>query len=281
MTGNTFFLGLGGQKCGSTWIRDYLARQPGSDFGRLGEYQVWEPDLGGVFNRYRVPTPSQFDQLRARLKRALGAAEPANHLRWRLQSDRGAYFDYFASLLDRPGILRSGDITPSYAALPEHALRRIAHGMAAKGIDTRALFSMRDPVARLASHLRMDMAKGRLPRAPISESLAQSHDTPEPRARSRYDETIAALDAVFAPEALHLTLFEELFTPDGITRLAAFADVEADLGAGGTAVNARGAQDPIPEALEARIAAYYAPVYTAVIDRLPQAAWLWPSARHL
>lgn len=122
----TFFLGLGGQKCGSTWIQNYLARQPGSDFGRLGEYQVWEHHLGGVFARYAVPSPRASERMRAALKRQFGAAEPAAHLRWRLQSNPDAYGQYFAGLLKRPGIVRSGDITPSYAALPAPRLAKIA-----------------------------------------------------------------------------------------------------------------------------------------------------------
>ncbi|MCA0996579.1 sulfotransferase family protein [Alloyangia pacifica] len=280
MTQKTFFLGLGGQKCGSTWIQAYLNRQEGSDFGRLGEYQVWEHELGGVFARYRVATPPLKERVRARLKTGLGAEEPAQHLRWRLQSDPEAYFDYFAGLLDRPGIVRTGDITPSYAALPPEMLARIRDGFAKRGIATAVIFSMRDPVARLRSHLRMEMAKGRLPQSESNtEALRAFYPGAEAEARSRYDRTLAALEAAFPQEQRFICLFENLFQPEGIAALSAFAGVPSDPSQGAQAVNSRASGSDVPDALAAEIAAHYAAVYAAVIERLPEARSLWPSAR--
>ena len=280
MTQKTFYLGLGGQKCGSTWIQAYLNRQEGSDFGRLGEYQVWETQLGGVFARYKVPTPPLKERLRARLKTAVGADEPAQHLRWRLQSDPEAYFDYFAGLLARTGIVRTGDITPSYAALPPERLAHICEGFAERGIAVKAIFSMRDPVDRLRSHMRMEMAKDRLSAEETNAApLRAFYATEEAEARSRYDRTIAALEQVFAPEDRFLCLFEDLFTPDGIAALSDFAQVPSDPSQGGQAVNARAkGSGSLPEDLIAEIAAHYRPAYEAAAERLPQVRALWPSA---
>jgi hypothetical protein len=281
MTG-TFFLGLGGQKCGSSWMQAYLARQPGSDFGRLGEYQTWEHRMGGVFARYRVPQPSAVERLRARAKHALGLPEPAAHLRWRLQSDPEAYFDHFATLLAQPGVTRTGDVTPSYAALTPELLQKIKTGFEARGIVVKCLFSMRDPVDRLRSQLRMEMAKGRLPAAQDNAApLRAFFATEEASARSRYDRTLASLAEVFAPEDRFLCLFEELFTPEGIAGFARFAGVPVEADAGAQAVNARARGSDLPEALVADIAHHYAPVYAAVGRVFPQIATLWPSARHL
>lgn len=282
MHDKTFFLGLGGQKCGSSWMQAYLARQPGSDFGRLGEYQVWEADLGGPFARYRVAQPSGAELIRARAKEKLGLAVPAEYLRWRMQTDRAEYFRYFARLLGRPGIRSTGDVTPSYAALPAAMLAGIRDGFAAKDIHSRAMFAMRDPVARLRSHLAMEIAKGRVKNGDEAALLEEFFNTPEAAARSRYDLTLAAIEAVFAPEDRFTTLFEELFTPEGTARFADWAGVATEAGAGGRAVNARGSgATSLPEALEARIVATYRPVYEAVFARLPQARTLWPSARFL
>lgn len=229
MTEKTFFLGLGGQKCGSTWIQSYLARLPDSDFGRLGEYQIWEHRLGGVFARYKVARPGAAEKLRVRLKTAFGGSEPAQHLRWRLQSDPDAYFDYFAALLDRSGIVRTGDITPSYSALPPEMLARIRDGFASRGIATKVIFSMRDPVDRLRSHMRMEMAKERLGSDETNAGpLRDFYATEEAAARSRYDRTLQALEEVFPSEERFVCLFENLFTEAGIAALAAFANVPCD-----------------------------------------------------
>ncbi|WP_425100543.1 sulfotransferase family protein [Tropicibacter sp. S64] len=269
----TFFLGLGGQKCGSSWIQGYLNGQSGSDFGRLGEYQVWEHALGGVFARYRVAEPSGFDKLRARAKMALGAPEPAAHLRWRLQADPEAYFDYFAALLDKPGIVRTGDITPSYAALPAETLRRIRDGFARRGIAVKVIFSMRDPVARLRSHLNMDRAKGY-----TGLELKDFYQSHEAEARSRYDLTLSAMDSVLDRAEQHVCLFEELFTPAGIAALSDFADVPTDPQAGGRQVNARAGASAIDEGLAQAIARHYAPAYRAAAERCPKVASLWQHA---
>ncbi|SNS56657.1 hypothetical protein [Antarctobacter heliothermus] len=276
----TFFLGLGGQKCGSSWIQAYLARQPGSDFGRLGEYQTWEHRLGGVFARYRAAEPSLLGKLRARTKVALGAPEPAAHLRWRLQHSEDAYFEYFADLLKQPGVTRTGDITPSYSALPSQILGQIRDGFAARNITVKVLFSMRDPVDRLRSHLRMEMEKGRHPQSAENDApLTDFFATPEAEARSRYDLTLDAIEAVFAPEDCFVTTFETLFTANGIADLARFAGVPIDPQAGMRSVNSRAKGAGVSETLEADIARHYAPVYRAVARRLPQIAETWPSAR--
>lgn len=282
MSDKTFFLGLGGQKCGSSWIQAYLNRQHGADFGRLGEYQIWEADLGSVFTRYRVPQPSAAQMLRATAKRKLGLSEPKDHLRWRMQHDRGQYFDYFRGLLDQPGVRMTGDITPSYAALPAGLLSKIKDGFEAHDITVKCLFSMRDPVARIKSHYRMDVDKGTTSELHDFEAgMREFYPGQEAAARTRYDLTLAAIEEVFAPEDRFICLFEELFTPEGIAALAEFADVPAETGAGGEKVNARGPSSGISDALTAEIARHYAPVYRAAAERLPQVMTLWPTARYL
>lgn len=282
MGDKTFFLGLGGQKCGSSWIQAYLNRQDGADFGRLGEYQIWESDLGSVFARYRVPEPSAWQKIRAEAKRRMGASEPAAHLRWRMQTNRDRYFEYFAELLEQPGITMTGDITPSYAALPAPLLQKIKNGMKTYRITVKILFSMRDPVARLRSQYRMDLDKGTAPETGDFEAgLRAFYPGAEAAARSRYDMTLDAIESVFAPGDRFFCLFEELFTPDGIAALAEFAGVPVEAEAGGKKVNARGSAGGISEDLSAQIARHYAPVYEAVARRLPQIAEVWPSARYV
>lgn len=278
----TFFLGLGGQKCGSSWIQAYLNRQAGADFGRLGEYQVWESDLGSVFARYRVAEPSAWQKIRAQAKRRMGAPEPAAHLRWRMQTNRDRYFEYFAGLLDQPGITMTGDITPSYAALPAPLMQKIKDGVQGIGAEVKTVFSMRDPVARIRSQYRMDLDKGNAAGgADFEAGLRAFYPGAEAAARSRYDMTLDAMEQVFAPENRFLCLFEELFTAPGIAALADFAGVPIEAEAGGQKVNARGTASGISDELTAEIARHYAPVYEAAATRLPQVARVWPSARYV
>ncbi len=276
----TFFLGLGGQKCGSSWIQAQLAKAEGSDFGRLGEYQVWEHQLGGVFARYKVAEPSKFEKLRTRLKLYVGAPEPVAHLRWRLQSDPNAYFDYFAALLDQKGIERTGDITPSYAALPADMLAMISYGFATRGIETKVIFSMRDPVARLKSHFRMDIQKGRIPEPKdFDAALVEFAKSDEGTVRSRYDLTLANISEAFPEGQTHICLFEELFTPKGVQSLSEFSGVPLATNAGGTKVNARQGGSDASENAAKEIAMHYAQVYETVAQDFQQIETLWPQAK--
>lgn len=280
MSERFFFLGLGGQKCGSSWMQAYLARQNGSDFGRLGEYQIWEADLGSVFARYRVPRPSGLELARARAKELIGAAPPKGYLRWKMQTDRRTYFDYFDGLLKTRGTTRTGDITPSYAALPAPMLKGICDGFADRGITTKVMFSMRDPVARLRSHLKMEMAKGRITEGDETAALEAFFAGPEAAARMRYDMTLEAMEATFSPENRFVALFETLFTPIGTAEFAQWADVPVEQNAGSAPVNARGSgKTSLDEGLTARIAQHYSPVYEAAARRRPEIVELWPSAR--
>lgn len=276
--GKTFFLGLGGQKCGSSWIQAQLAKAEGSDFGRLGEYQVWEHQLGGVFTRYKVAEPSKFEKLRTRLKLSVGAPEPVAHLRWRLQSDPNAYFDYFAALLEQQGIERTGDITPSYAALPADMLAMISYGFATRGIETKVIFSMRDPVARLKSHFRMDIQKGRiLEPKDFDAALVEFAKSDEGMARSRYDLTLANIKEAFPKAQTHICLFEELFTPEGVQSLSEFSGVPLATNAGGTKVNARNGTLKLSDGAESKIAQQLTTVYKTVEKEFPQINDLWSS----
>ena len=279
----TFFLGLGGQKCGSTWYREYLAGRAGSDFGRLGEYQVWEADLGGPFERYRTLRPSAAQRLKAQAKQRVGLPVPRDYLRWRMQTDREVYFSYFERILMKDAIFRTGDVTPSYAALPADTLHAIRDGFAARKIPVKVIFAMRDPVARLRSHLKMDQHKGyRDSTGHAARDLGAFYAGAEAVARSRYDETLDALEAVFSTDDTHICLMEEMVTPQGVAALSAFAGVESSPQVGATPVNARGSrEDLLPKALEAEVAQHYSHVYRAVAQRLPQIRTVWPSARHV
>lgn len=274
----TFYLGLGGQKCGSTWMQAFLNAQPGSDFGRLGEYQVWEHHLGGVFSRYKTPEPSFAQKFRARFKMALSAPEPNAHLRWRLQRDPAAYFDYFDKICQGP-TQRTGDVTPSYAALTPELLSQIRQGLETRGFAVKVLFSMRDPVNRIRSHMRMEMAKGRLPASQDNEApLRAFYASDEAAARTRYDTTLETIDAVFDRKDQYICLFEELVAPGGLQPLAKFAGVTTDVAIADKFRNQRPSGQQVSPALSQQIANHYQPVYTAVAKRLPHIQQLWPSA---
>ena len=279
MTDKTFILCVGASKCGTTWIRDYLGSSPGADMGRLGEMQVWDALTVPVFAKYRVPEPSRWRQWEDRAAQALGWAPKADVLRWRLQSDVNVYFAYFQRLLAKPGIHLTGDVTPTYAALPVPILQRIDDRFTAAGITVKVVFIMRDPIERAWSLVKMKQRKGETAQAP-REQLFRAQFGDQPLApHHAYGPTLARLNAVFEPERVFLGLYETLFEPETIAAFSAFAGVPSRPEAGGKRVNAAGDSSGVPEALAAEVYPNFASDYAAAFTAVPQARTLWRHAR--
>ncbi|WP_258092409.1 sulfotransferase family protein [Salipiger pentaromativorans] len=283
MSDKTFLLCPGASKSGTTWIRTYLGAAEGADMGPLGEMQVWDAVSVPEKAHFLMPEPPAFRRAQFALARRLGLKARGKELRWFLQQDPGRYIPYFAGLLARPGIRLTGDVTPGYAALSTETLRDLDRGFAARGIEVKTIFTMRDPIERAWSLLKMYRRKSRL-----SDSLSDAEaflaifapggcGTTDPD----YHVTLARLDAVFPENRRFITLYETLFTAETIADLSRYVGIAARPEAGGAAVNAAGDRSALPAGLAEQVFPSFARDYDAVLSRLPRAATLWPHARLL
>ncbi len=222
----TFVLGLGAQKAGTSWLHQYLDSDPSADFGTLKEYHIWDalelPDAAHFDVRPGKTVNRALMGLAARIK---GKDLSPMRLRGALQEDPDRYFDYFTDILDRPGITLTGDITPSYAALPPQTLEKLLDGFQARGITAKVVFIMRDPIARAVSAAQMNRRKrdwregvpllGAFDAAVLRYAQSSKHDL-----RANYARTISHIREVFAPEDIHIYVYEALFDPDIVERLS-------------------------------------------------------------
>ena len=278
-----FALGLGCQKGGTSWLHDYLAASPACDPGFRKEYHVFDGlDLASeAWMRRRVV---------ARAAKAVDALErgvPANVDALRqaaFYADPATYFDYFASLLARPGVALTCDITPSYALLPAARLTSIRDGFADRGVPTVPIFLMRDPVERIWSMVRMNQQRrpDDFP-GPTHEWVQRLYAQDDHALRTRYDLTLTALGEAFGPDEPWLAFYERLFDRDVLAGLCERLGIpfhEPDLG---HVVNASPKQTPLPDALVAEMAAHFRTVYDAVAALFPtlDLAEVWPSVGHL
>ena len=279
------FFGIGAQKCGTTWLHEYLRAHPEAHVPRVAkELHYWDAirpphirplgDLSGIGIRTAVKRAvaragaSAEDRTaldrRATWERALRGGDPAHR----------AYADL---LFEGAGDARAvGEITPAYALVGAETLAE----MAALSPQARFFFVMRDPVARLLSGLRMKVARMRGTvtddslRAAAEEALG-----PDPEldlARSRYDETIARLDAAVPSDRVAYFFYETLFDARELDRFCAFlglspraGDLDRRVFAG---AEGAGAVDP---ALRDRLRGALGATYDFVADRfgpaVPQA----------
>lgn len=279
----TFLLGVGCQKGGTAWMHRYLESSPQCDPGFRKEYHVWDGldlDSGG-------PVRARVAQQARRAARDLEAGEHADGEALRralFYADPEAYFDYFEALLRRsPRTRLTADITPSYAELSPQRLAFVRDGFARRGIRVVVVYLMRDPVERIWSAVRMDRQRAGTGRSGEAEAYVPVAATrPMYADRTRYDRTIARLDAVFGPHVFY-GFYEQLFDTATLAPLCAFLGIDYVAPDLEYRVNVSPKSEALPEQTVREVADRFREVYAAVAGRFPEVdlGRLWPSSRLL
>lgn len=263
-----FLLGVGAQKSGTSWLYGYLAGSPNVATDGVKEYHIWDV--------LHLP-----ESARARLTAEQGTRNLATRIRYGLQQDPSAYFRYFDSFLEKAGRQVACDITPSYAALPAPVLKGIREGFAERGIATRAVFLIRDPVERCWSAARM---QGRLQAgdAAVTDAQVLEHVArPGAQVRTRYDLTIGELEKAFPADDIHVGIHEEMFRPEEVARISAFCHVAARPEQAEEKQFATPVLRSLSEETVTKIARQFRPVYEFAAARYPQVTELWSGFRYL
>lgn len=258
----TFILGLGAQKSGTTWLYDYLASSGQVATNRIKEYHVWDA----------LCIPGQGHGL---VRKEDSESGFANRVRFFLQQSPDNYFSYFAHMMDQQAKDVTCDITPLYSGLERSTLTLIRDGFGRRGIATRAVFLMRDPVERCWSGARMESrnSKGH---THIDDDEVIAHSVSRLAGlRTRYDITVPEIEAVFAPAEMHLGIYEEMFEAEPLQRLSDLCRVPMRPALVDRRLNVSEVSAPISDAAAARIAAHYRPVYEFAARRFPQTVRLW------
>lgn len=272
--GGVFFLGVGAEKAGTSWMHRRLTEHP----------HVWTPphkeihyfdavhaDAGPFYRRQKYQA----------LREAIGqndwdvlAKNPRRlaRLQWLArQALIGDLTDEWYVSLFEPGAGEYpaiGEVTPGYSMLPEEGWEHVV------SIDpeVRIVFLMREPVARLWSALRY--FAGNHPESAIMETpdrMVRFATRPANVSKTRYDVTLDYLDRFFPPEHVLVAFYEEIFASEDaqIAFLRALCDLlEIDFGAAefgdlARAVNAS-APKPIPEEFRSEMRSITDPVVEAV-----------------
>lgn len=280
---------IGAQKAGTNWIHAYLGKHPEASVPLLKETGYW--------SRIRPPH-RQGDRLakalRAQQAKGVLGRTAARLLRGRYlqtldlatrfaEGDQGGSHSVYADVLlqDWRGQPLAAEVDPQNALLGRDTYAE----MAGLGRDVRFVFVMRDPVSRLVSGLRHALQnrhgeQGVTPdrlAALLREGLDKGGETLAFR-RSRYDLTLAELEAAVPADRIHLFLYETFFTPgefDRFNRALGLKPIKARLDRVSHGGAGKGAA--LPQALLAEARAVLAPCYDAIRRRLGDdlpAAWL-------
>ena len=225
-------LGVGGQKCGTTWVYRQLMRQAWFAHGDRKEYRIFE--------------------------------QPNYNLE--------AYARSFRRLLkDQANTSVCADITPAYALLEEDDLIRLRQALEAQQFRVRALFVMRDPLERVWSQVRMHRAKGASkgqdPYRSDQEGLEDMFCRRYVEGRTRYQVTVKRLEQVFPPADLMLTIYEQMFSNTFAIRLGQWLEKPVQPLLFQERIHSTNKQDQLTEAIQSEVAHHFQDVYAWAEER--------------
>lgn len=236
----TMFFGIGAQKCGTTWLSDYLLGHPQVATPVWKEQNYWHvvAEGGGpgrnleARRRQRQAMGPFFAALRdigwttaAKRNKGAGLAlKAADNAGWPHKAYADAIFlrqsaDHFRS---------AGEISPSYALLPAETFAE----MAKLSDAPRFVFLMRDPVNRIVSGIRHALNKdypdgsfGQQEFDAVIANVLTEADEHVAVQKSRYDLTIAALESVIPTDQIGYFFFETFFDQNEVNRLCRFLSI--------------------------------------------------------
>ena len=224
-----FILGLGCQKGGTTWLYSQLSQHPQVDLGFMKEYHVFDALSLEQCSVFRQRKLIQLEQQQQNAERTVDS-NLILHLEF--YKDTANYFDYFDRLHREKGVIAVGDITPAYCALPVEMFTHINEELLHRKFEPRLIFLMRDPIDRIWSQLRMHRRNMLRKNAnhifseTEEEELLSAFSTPQFEVRTRYETTIANIEAVFNPEQIFYGFYETLFTKTTLESLGQFLAID-------------------------------------------------------
>ncbi len=170
----TLLFCAGAVKAGTSWVNDYLRRHPECHLRSVKELHYFDFLEGGFKGRIRkldreiaahavdlsLPKPKFAAWKRAQMadKQQLRAIMHA------AGDQTGAYLGYLTE--GAAGKRLVADMTPEYGLLPVAGLQRLAGLLP----DVRFIFIMREPVARLWSHVRMLVRRAEVAEAGFAQA---------------------------------------------------------------------------------------------------------------
>jgi hypothetical protein len=277
----TFLFCVGATKAGTSWLHDQLSVHPESHFRTIKELHY-----------FTMTRPEHFDAALARGQVEIAAvrARPVSTRTTRRLADLRAWQEvlrlreidlaaYRGFLTEGAGAAKLvGDVTPAYALMPENRLRSLMR----VGADVRVVYLIRDPLARLWSHVRMiatrsgaadfaAAATAQLERILRGDLAGEGQGIV---ARGDYRSILDKLQRAFDPGRLFVQFTEDMMTVAGVARLAGF------LGLSGLAVDLdrrvhEGKALAFPVHLRGQALAWLRPQYDDVVERLGQVPAAW------
>jgi hypothetical protein len=279
MDNKIFILGVGAQKCGTTWLHSQLSRNLNVDMGFTKEYHILDA-IAQERTGLREKIINSIIKLHDDRELGINAGAERKRGQFRVlklafMDNISTYFDYFDYLyLKNPKVEAVGDITPNYAILQPEIFKLVKKGLKERGFDIKVFFLMRDPVERIWSSVRMKkraMAKKPDEQANFDEIafLQKISSTEESikNKKSEYEFTIKNLEQVFDPSELHYGFYETLFSTASFKDICNFLGIHLAKFESSTIINASPKQNDLPAQLSHDLSTKYAGTYEFILNK--------------
>lgn len=230
MKSKTFLLGVGGPRCGTTWLYKFLKTYSEIDLGFRKEYHVFDSAHIDQYQYFSAKTILQkrtsnitdfekkyFDEL---------------ELLKSMESNHDNYFEYFSKILSNNDIYITGDITPTYCALPIDIFELIKQKFKDRDIAIKVIFIMRDPAEKMYSEARLASKFNRIGSKIFTEKISAYevlkyyYESGVTRSTTEYNQIVDKLRSVFNEDELYLGLFEKMHTSTEVDRLCQFLGIK-------------------------------------------------------
>lgn len=263
----TFILGLGNQKCGTSWLHKYLCQSNKFVEGFAKEFHVWD--------RMDIPLFShQKSHLRQRK-----LISPKRYQRYQMQNSDDYYFSYFDTLMSGEKVI-SSDISPSYSGLKAHRLEYIKNQFLEKEIDTKAIILVREPLSRIKSAVRFNLDRGNYSEGiksnemDFESALLQYYNNEHCLIRTKYENIISEAESVFASDNIYIGFYENMFEESEVERLSKFLQVEPKFEFAKVKVNKT--RNAVSETdADSKVKTYYSDTYDYFYKNYPISNELW------
>jgi hypothetical protein len=232
----TILFCIGATKAGTSWLYEYLYAHSECHLRSIKELRYFDTVENGLFDREMRRKRKTAESLRNRMLSSPKArmagltAKLQDVLEYQAVLAQGvsgdkAYLAYLTAGAKGAGLV--ADITPSYALLSKEQLGH----MASVAPNARFLYLLRDPVARLWSHVRMVATRGAksLDAVPdacfaLLEQVLNGRESGM-TARGDYAATLGRLRQAVDPSRLMVMFMEDMLTPKGLARLCEFLGI--------------------------------------------------------
>lgn len=212
------FLCIGAAKAGTTWFHRMFNQHPDVWMSILKETHYYDGRFGTDVTVAKTAMRKRVTANAQTAREKIGPLSP-NAVYWEALTHQIWTPDWYASAFTHPDAMGKmcGEATPAYCALPREGIEAIWHDLP----GVRLIHFLRDPVARLASSLRMHATMaGHSPEEPPQESWwLERAQVPGQQARGDYRNQIPLWQDVFPAERILYIPFGDLRSdPLGVLR---------------------------------------------------------------